>query len=203
MKLDHNKHYIEQFAYYLKFLGEMIEMSDEEVLAHFKETILPTIEAQLLQINNNGTFIGKARILALLVKPSNLAFHNLLVLGHMTHKNDNAALSEVPNMTEPNTLCKTEINPQGLTVTSEPSGNMTIIQQNTQQQPRCIFAARKSNNYRGLIRGRIPKYAPNSKRLGLPNNMHTGNELQNDSSISDNEFSRQNGNFRHRSNRFL
>ena len=68
MKFDHTKHDIEQFAYDLKVLGKMIEMSDEQVYEYFKETFPAQIEAQLLEIEDIDVASGKARVLVLLFK---------------------------------------------------------------------------------------------------------------------------------------
>ena len=81
--------------------------------------------------------------------------------------------------------------------------NLTITKQTLQQPLRGTFAARQSNNFRGLTRGTKSLYVPNGRLLGQSNNMHTGHLFQNYGSILNNEFSRQNGNFRGRNNRFL
>ena len=52
MKFHHTKHEIEQFACDLKILGKMIDMSDEHILEHFKESFPPKLELQLLEIHN-------------------------------------------------------------------------------------------------------------------------------------------------------
>ena len=41
----------------------MIDISDEEVLEHFKEAFLPKIETQLLEINDKEIASGKAKVL--------------------------------------------------------------------------------------------------------------------------------------------
>ena len=50
MKFDHTKYDAEQFTYDLKGLGELIGMSDEWVLEHFKEAFLQKLGTQLLEV---------------------------------------------------------------------------------------------------------------------------------------------------------
>ena len=59
MKFDDSKHDVEQFAHYLKGLGKMVGMSNEQVLEDFKVAIPPKIKGQLLGIDDNNVEIGK------------------------------------------------------------------------------------------------------------------------------------------------
>ena len=74
----------------------MIEMSEEQAFT-------PKIEAQLLEINDTDTAIGKARVL-LIFKfdlPQSVCSS---MLADMTDRNDNTSYTEQPYNTKPNTL---------------------------------------------------------------------------------------------------
>ena len=71
MTFDHNKYDVEQFTYDLNILGKETEMSNKWVLEHFKEAFPPKIVAQLLEIDEPDSEIGKASVMLLAFKKDN------------------------------------------------------------------------------------------------------------------------------------
>ena len=87
MKFDHTKHDIKLFLNYLNVLDELIGMSDEQILGHFKDMFPANIEWQLLEIEDKDVAIDKAKVLVLLFKSEKPQATSSSMLPHITEKN--------------------------------------------------------------------------------------------------------------------
>ena len=103
MEFDHTKHDIEQFACDLKEIGEIIGMSDDQILEHFKES--PATNYRISTARNLWHWHSHIQSLVLLLNSGLLQTISSLMLVCMSSSTDHVAhMGEINNSSKPGTF---------------------------------------------------------------------------------------------------